>query len=112
MKAYIFRKRMTSQAHPIQLTFKAAKAVINSYLNQTSRAITRRDYRAIRTSFLTCERFYQEGNAMVRMLIETVYIFSLSRYMPGDMAVRKHIESMLPLHLSVIYRRQLYPHGC
>ena len=103
---------MKSVINPVHLTFQAARTIIIEYLNETSIAIDRRDYPAIKKCFGTCERLYQNGNAFVRMLVENLYIYSLSLHLPADKKRRHEIEELLPPQLSLIYRSQLYQHGC
>lgn len=103
---------MKSVINPIHLTFQAAKTIIIESLNETRVAIGQRDYAAIKKCFGTCERLYQNGNAFVRMLIENLYIYSLSLHLPADNKRRHEIEKLLPPQLSLIYCSQLYQHGC
>lgn len=103
---------MKTVINPIHLTFEAAKTIIIESLNETSAAIGRRDYRAIKKCFGTCERLYKNGNACVRILIENLYIYSLSLHLPADNKRRHEVEELLPAQLNLIYRSQLYQHGC
>jgi hypothetical protein len=62
--------------------------------------------------FILAEKLYRNGDRTVRMLIENIFIFSFSSFMPRDKVEQLVVRSTIPHVLYDIYLKQVMSTGC
>jgi hypothetical protein len=91
----------------LKRTVLSARSAIKRFVDFTSAAVQERDSSKANQCFTLAESLYKEGDAVVKMLIESVYVHSLLLFMPSELSEKKQIETWLPINLYDIYLKQL-----
>lgn len=80
-------------------------ACINAFTDYTKHAVEEHNYNQARKCFGLAEKLYQNGDSMVRLLIENSFIYSLSKLMTKSTTERFMIDCILPDSLYKIYKK-------
>ncbi len=85
---------------------------INYFSDYTKHAVEDHNFNLARKCFALAEKLYREGDRLVRLLIETSFIYSFSSFMPRDRAEKLIVRSIIPEKLYSIYLKQVMQSGC
>lgn len=87
-------------------------ASINSFTDYTKHAVKEHDLGIAGKCFALAEKLYRNGDALVKLLIENSFVYSISSYMPFDMAEKNKLKAVIPATLYDVYIRQVMHSGC
>jgi len=85
---------------------------MNYFLGYTKRAVTRHRYLAAKKCFSLAERFYRQGDPVVRALVENIYVFGFTSLLSLAGTEKALVRSLIPDTLYRLYLRQIYQSGC
>ena len=85
---------------------------INYFSGYTMHAIEQHDLIMAKKCFTLAEALWQQGDRVVRMLIENIFIYSLSAVMPHSRTERGMLRSLIPASLYNLYLKQVMSAGC
>ena len=85
---------------------------MNSFAELTREVVKHHHFSTARKCFVIAERLFRHGDAQVKRLIENIFVFSFSSFMPKDEEERRIVRSIIPRDLYKIYLRQVMHEGC
>jgi len=85
---------------------------INSFSAYTKHAVEEHNFTLARKCFAIAEKLYRQGDAMVRLLIENVFVYSFSSFIPEIRVDKLIIKTMIPAVLYAVYIKQVTGSGC
>lgn len=95
----------------VQTAFPARTAITN-FLSYTRYQIKAHHLRKVKKCFLIAEHLYANGDVVVKMLIENLYVYSFSIYLPRTQKQMQQWLALLPPQLNKIYSKQQISPGC
>lgn len=87
-------------------------AAMNQLCDQTRKAVEEHNSAVARKCFKLAEKLYQQGDNVVRLLIENCFVYSLSSFMPEDNFEKIAVRSFIPDSLYSLYIKQVTKSGC
>lgn len=103
--------QLTGKVCPSKLSLEVY-AFMNYFSDYTRQVVEENNFSMARKCFALAERLFRHGDRMVRMLVENIFVFSFSSFLPGNNAERKVIMSMIPADLYSLYIKQVMQSGC
>jgi len=85
---------------------------MNQFADFTGDEVRHHHFSAARKCFMIAERLFRHGDAQVKQLIENIFVFSFSTFMPQDEQERRVVRSIIPADLYRVYLRQVMQSGC
>lgn len=82
------------------------------FLNHTKRVVGRHQYFAAKKCFALAERFYRQGDPVVRSLVENIYVFGFTSMLALAGSEKTLVKSLIPDTLYKLYLKQIYHSGC
>ena len=89
----------TSRLKPLLQVFVA----INNLADLTGKAVIEHHYLLAGRCFRLAEKFYVQGDRIIRNLIRYSFVPSFPSFMPGDDAERMFVRSLIPVALYQLY---------
>ena len=102
---------LATKEYPVRLSLRTF-ASIHHFSAYTRHAVEEHDFPAAKKCFGLAEELYQHGDRVVRMLIENVFIFSLSSITPQGPSQKTLLKSIIPSALYRLYLKQVMSCGC
>jgi hypothetical protein len=66
-----------------------------------------KDWMSIKQIFHVAEHLLTQGNNMVKMGVQNVFIYSISSIMPAERSLRCQFQALIPITLFSIYVQQI-----
>ena len=85
---------------------------LNTFSAYTRHAVEEHNFNLAKKCFVLAEKLYRQGDKMVRMLIENIFIYSFSSSMPADRFEKMILKTMIPVTLYAVYMKQVMSTGC
>jgi len=85
---------------------------MNYFLGYTRQTVGRHQYFAAKKCFSLAERFYRQGDPVVRSLIENIFVFGLTSVLALAGTEKTLVRSLIPDTLYRLYLKQIYQSGC
>lgn len=82
-------------------------AFMNYFSDYTKHNIEAHNFNAARKCFALADKLFRHGDAIVRMLIENVFVFGFSAFLPTPGLERSMVLSMIPDKLYRLYLKQV-----
>lgn len=86
-------------------------ASINHFTDYTREVVQEHHFSRAKKCFALAEQLYQQGDGLVKLLIENSFVFSFSSFMPNSRTERMMLKSIIPADLYAIYLRQVMQSG-
>lgn len=86
-------------------------ASINSLTDYTKHAVQEHDLTLAGKCFALAEKLYRNGDALVRLLIENSFLYSITSYMPCDVTEKNKVKAVIPAKLYDVYIKQVTHNG-
>ncbi|MBC7830201.1 MAG: hypothetical protein H7122_20830 [Chitinophagaceae bacterium] len=77
----------------------------------TKNAVLAHDYNLSKKCFKLAERLYNNGDVIIKSVIENCFIYSFSSFMPTDKIERMIVKSIIPGPFYNIYLKQVMQSG-
>ncbi|MET0637131.1 MAG: hypothetical protein ABWZ25_13965 [Chitinophagaceae bacterium] len=87
-------------------------ASINYFSDYTKQVVQQHDHYTAFYCFILADKLLREGDRLVQLLIENVFVYAISTFLPVDRTERAQLESMIPATLYSVYARQMAEPGC
>ena len=84
---------------------------MNSFAHFTAEVVRHHELTTARKCFLIAERLFRHGDAQVKRLIENIFVFSFSSFMPESEEERRIVKSIIPRDLYLVYLKQVTQSG-
>lgn len=78
----------------------------------TKNAVLDHNYTLSRKCFTLAQRLYDNGDVIIKSVIENCFIYSFSSFMPDDRIERMIVKSIIPVAFYSIYLKQVTQSGC
>jgi hypothetical protein len=78
-------------------------AAVNSFADLTALAVREHHYLLAGRCFRLAERFYDNGDRIIRNLIRYSFVPAFPTFMPADDAERMFVKSLIPVALYHLY---------
>ena len=85
---------------------------MNYFSNYTKHLVHEHNFNAAKRCFNLAERLFRNGDSVVRMLIENVFVYGFSSMLPTDKTDRLIVRSIMPHDLYSLYMKQVNQSGC
>ena len=85
---------------------------VHDLTDYTRHSVEDHDHNIARKCFALAEKLYKEGDRVVKIMIENIFIYSFSSLMPADKTERLFIKSAIPDSLYSIYLKQVNSISC
>lgn len=102
--------QLDTNAYPSKSSLEVYVSM-NFFSDYTKHAVVEHDFNAAKKCFALAERLYLQGDRIVRTLIENIFIYNFSFFLPNDKGERRLIRSMIPFTLYSVYTRQVMQPG-
>jgi hypothetical protein len=79
---------------------------INNFTNCTKRAVAEHNYSLAKKCFSLADKLYAKGDRLVRMLIESNFVYSFSTSLSQSKVEGLLVNCIIPDHLYKIYLKQ------
>ncbi|MBO9199578.1 MULTISPECIES: DUF7674 family protein [Niastella] len=96
---------------PIHLSVSVYKT-IHDFTEYTKTAVQKHHLPLAKKCFKLAEKLYREGDKIVRMCIENIFIYSFTSLMPEDRVERIILQSYIPDSLNTVYIKQVSACNC
>ncbi len=110
----IIRKEIPSLSwiiHPGRASMEVY-ASIQDLTDCARQSVEEHDLILARQCFELAERLYRQGDNVVRMLIENIFVFAFSTFIPQEKVEHLLIRAAIPENLYAIYLKQVQESGC
>ena len=110
----IIRKEIPSLSwiiHPGRASMEVY-ASIQDLTDCARQSVEEHDLILARQCFDLADRLYQQGDNIVRMLIENIFVFAFSTFIPQEKVEHILIRAAIPENLYSIYLKQVQESGC
>lgn len=87
-------------------------ASMNYFSDYTKHAIEQHDFNVAKKCFALAEKLYRQGDRIVRLLVENIFVHRFSDFLTNDKVERVVVKSMIPPALYSLYNRQMMQKGC
>ncbi|MET0638030.1 MAG: hypothetical protein ABWZ25_18515 [Chitinophagaceae bacterium] len=84
---------------------------MNYFADFTKTVVNEHRFTLARKCFQIAERLFRNGDAQVRRMIENIFIFSFSSFMPVGREERRTVRSIIPMDLYAVYLKQVMQTG-
>jgi hypothetical protein len=85
---------------------------MNSFSVFTKHAVDKHNFGLAKKCFAFAERLYRQGDSMVRLLIENIFVYSFSSFVTGNGIEKIMLKKMIPAALYAVYIKQVTSGGC
>lgn len=102
---------MTIQPFPGRASLEIY-AAINSFTEYTKHAVQHHNLSLAGKCFALAEKLYRNGDALVRLLIENSFIYSITSYIPFNAEEKQKLKAVIPAGLYNAYLKQATQSGC
>ena len=85
---------------------------VHSFTNYTKDAVQKHHYRIAKKCFKLAEKLYRNGDSIVKMAIENIFVYSFTSFMPNDRVEKRMVQSLIPASLNTIYQKQVTSCNC
>lgn len=75
-------------------------------------SVEEHNFSLARKCFMLAEKLYQQGDNMVRMLVENIFVYAFHTFLPRDNKERELVRMNIPPHLYNLYLNQVMSSGC
>jgi len=96
---------------PVHLSVSVYKT-IHDFTEYTKTAVLKHHLPIARKCFKLAEKLYNEGDKIVKMCIENIFIYSFTTLMPNDRIERIILQSYIPEKLNAVYIKQVSACSC
>jgi hypothetical protein len=96
---------------PVHLSMSVYKT-IHDFTEYTKSAVQKHHLPLAKKCFKLAEKLYSDGDKIVRMCIENIFIYSFSTLMPEDRIERIILQSNIPDTLNTVYIKQVSACNC
>jgi len=103
--------QLATKACPARMSLEVY-AFINYFTDYTREVVERHDFSAATKCFQVAENLFRQGDRMVRMLVENVFVYGFSALLPKDHKERSRVRSLIPDILYDVYIKQVMQPGC
>ncbi len=98
---------LEKDAVPEKMNSGDAYRAITALADYMKRKFNDNDLLGVKKALRVAETIYIKGNAVVKIGIENIFIYSLSSMMPADRAARRQLQAMIPVSIYSIYVQQI-----
>lgn len=103
--------QLAGKIYPSKISLEVY-ASMNYFSDYTRHAVKEHNFNLAKRCFALAEKLYREGDGIVRLLIENIFVYGFSNYLPGDKVEKKIVRSIIPPALYSLYTRQVNQSGC
>ncbi len=98
--------QLVSKDYPLDVSMEIY-ASINRFAEYTSNALSKHEYMKAKKCFAIAEKLYNNGDVIVRFLIENSFVYHFSSHKPENRSDNVILKSVVPKTLYSIYVKQL-----
>ena len=102
---------MKNRIYPSHLLVNVYRSV-HDFAEYTREAIQEHHILIVKKCFNLAERLYNQGDKIVRMCIENIFIYFFTTFMPNDKVERLILQSFIPEKLNTVYLNQVSACSC
>ena len=96
---------------PVHLSVSVYKT-IHDFTEYTKKAVQKHHLPMAKKCFRLAAKLYREGDKIVRLCIENIFIYSFTTLMPEDRVERLILQSYIPDNLNAVYIKQVSACSC
>lgn len=85
---------------------------VHSFTEYTRKAVQDHHLLVVKKCFRLADQLHHYGDAVVKMCIENIFIYSFSSFLPKDRIERLILQSLIPADLNTLYIKQVAASGC
>lgn len=85
---------------------------VHTFTNYTKEAVQEHHFRLANKCFTLAEKLYRNGDNIVRMAIENIFVYAFSSFMPIDRVEKRMVQSLIPASLNAVYQKQVTSCNC
>lgn len=85
---------------------------IHDFAEYTRREIQEHHFVTVRKCFNLAEKLYCEGDKIVKMCIENIFVYFFTTFIPNDKVERLILQSYIPESLNTVYLKQVSASSC
>lgn len=103
--------QLTSQLHTSKTALDVYKSV-QCFAGFTKEAVKEHNFSLSKKCFKLAEKLYNNGDLILKSVIENNFIYTFSSYMSGSKSDITLIKSIIPAAFYAIYLKQVMQSGC
>jgi len=102
--------QFTSRVSPSGISLEVYGSM-NYFSDYTKHAVEEHDFRLAKKCFVLAEKLYREGDRIVRLLVENIFVYGFSSFLFNNKIESKVVKAMIPPALYFLYIRQVLKSG-
>jgi hypothetical protein len=102
---------LESKTYPSHIILDIYRS-IHDFAEYTRKAIQEHHLLIVKKCFNLAEKLYNQGDKVVRMCIENIFIYFFTTFMPNDRIERIILQSFIPDDLNEVYVKQVSACSC
>ncbi|MET0463475.1 MAG: hypothetical protein ABW007_09980 [Chitinophagaceae bacterium] len=102
---------LSAKTYPSKISLEVY-ACMNYFSDYTKQAVEEHNFNLAKKCFNLAEALFRDGDKVVKMLIENVFVYGFSSMLPDTKEERAFIRSMIPGRLYALYTKQVSQPGC
>ena len=103
--------QLAGKIQPTNVMIDVYKSV-NYFTNYAKEAVRDHHFNLAKKCFILAEKLYRNGDNIVRMAIENIFVYSFSSFMPIDRIEKLILQSIIPASLNAVYLKQVTSSNC
>lgn len=102
---------LETKTAPVHLSVNVYRS-IHDFAEYTRNAVKEHHILIVKKCFNLAEKLYKQGDKIVRMCIENIYIYFFTTFMPDDRVERFILQALIPDSLNTVYLKQVSACSC
>lgn len=103
--------QLVEKVYPARISLQVYVSM-NYFSEYTKHAVEEHDFNLAKKCFALANKLYSEGDRMVRLLVENIFVYSFSAFPFANKEEGVAVKSIIPPLLYALYIRQALKSGC
>lgn len=103
--------QLAGKVYPSRISLEVYVSM-NYFSDYTKHAVEEHNFNLAKKCFALAEKLYREGDRIVRLLIENIFVYGFSGFLFNNKVESVVVKSMIPPALYSLYIRQVVQSGC
>lgn len=103
--------RLQSKLYPMHGMLDVYRSV-HDFTDYTRAAVQEHHIHTVRKCFRLAERLYRQGDTIVKLCIENIFVYAFSSFTADDRLEKLILQSFIPANLKAVYLKQVGAVGC
>jgi hypothetical protein len=103
--------QLVRNSHPVKASLEIYTSM-HHFTDYTKHAVQEHNLNSARKCFTLAGKLYRDGDRLVQFLIENIFVYAFSSFMPQEHTEKLIVRAMIPDALYKVYLKQVMSSGC